>query len=63
MIHVARAGSPLNLLWLYAKSMRGVPDLYWFRGEEFVREVIDAFKPYNRSLVGRMGLIDGELGE
>ena len=53
----------MNLLRLYAKGMRGVADLYGFSEEGFVREVIDAFKPYNRSLVGRLGLVDGELGE
>jgi hypothetical protein len=56
-------GSPLNLLWLYAKGMRGVVDLYGFYGERFIREAIDAFKPSNKSLVELLGLVDGELGE
>jgi len=47
-------GTPLNLLWFYAKGMRGVIELYDAHGEDFITYVIAAYTPSNKQLVNRL---------
>jgi hypothetical protein len=56
-------GSTLNLLWFYAKGMRGVIDLYRVHGEGFIRYAVDAYKPSNDALVRRLEASHMGLGE
>jgi hypothetical protein len=56
-------GSPLNLIWFYAKGMRGVIELYDVYGENFITCVIDSFVPSNHQLVERLGATHEGIGE